>query len=97
MENGIALFVPATRRTTLWQWADEPYGSLSDAHGSPWQIERLLRNGRKIPAAARITRAFSHRGNADTRYTPGTSPKFCIVRTDAARQHPVGHRKGMQS
>jgi len=51
--------------------------AVSDAHGSLWQIDRLLRNGRKIPLTASTSNPFNYRVDADTRCSQGLSPKFC--------------------
>lgn len=51
--------------------------AMSDAQGSMWQIDRLLRNGRKLPLPVSTGNPFNYRVDADTRCSHGISPKFC--------------------
>jgi len=54
----------------------EAFFAVSDAQGSRWQIDRFLKNGRKLPLRS-TSNPFNYRVYADTRCSQGVSPKFC--------------------
>lgn len=71
--------------------------AVSETHGSLWQIDRLLRNGRKIPLAAPINNASSYRVNADTRCTQGIRPSSASTGPVLLASAGLATRKEMQS